>query len=343
MRRFRDRDYIKTFDELYFTVLGNTHPKDKVIAYLKYAPSKKGIWGKYPHLYDRPIKEYTIHNIKKMMNFLKKNYPHYIHKIFNIDFSAVPCESIMTHYKPEEKLQQLIKLNVKDELQKKVVELALTLSKESKVEIKDFGVTGSILIDLHKLNFSDIDLTVYGKENSLAVKKALKNIYSKEGEIQKFSIKDFEEWYKIKGRLYPLTLKEALTLFEKAWNKGKFKETPFSIHPIKIESEIKEDYYKRQYFPISLVAGKAKIIDASESIFMPGKYKVECKLKREVKVNEIVTFEGFYAGVAEEGEEILFKGKLEKVEDKNKNESYFRIVVGSLEAKGEDYIKIVKD
>lgn len=340
MRGFRDRDYIKTFDELYFTVLGNAHPKDKIIAYLKYAPSKKGLWGKPPNLYERPIKEYTIRNVKKMMNFLKKNYPHYIHRIFNdIEFSAVPYENVAIHYKPEEKLQQLIKLNFKDELQKKTVELALMLSNESKVKIENFGVTGSILIDLHKLNFSDIDLTIYGKENSLAVKKALMNLYSKEGEIQKFSIKDFKEWYKMKGHLYPLTFKEALILFEKAWNKGKFKNTPFSIHPIKIEN--KEDYCEKQYSSLSLIACKAKVIDASESIFMPGKYKVECKLKG-IEISEIVTFEGFYAGIAEEGEEILVKGKLEKIEDKNRNESYFRIVVGSLEANGEDYIKVIK-
>ncbi|MEM3607035.1 MAG: hypothetical protein QXE30_05265 [Candidatus Bathyarchaeia archaeon] len=341
MREFRDRDYIRTFDELYFTVLGDVHPKDKVIAYLKYAPSRKGLWGKPPNLYNRPIKEYTIHNVKKMMNFLKKNYPHYIYKIFNnLEFSAVPYENVMIHYKPEEKLQQLIKLNVKDELQEKAVELALILSKESKVKIENFGVTGSILIDLHKLNFSDIDLTVYGRENSLAVKKTLKNLYSTESEVQKFSLKDFKEWYKLKGHLYPLTVKEALTLFEKAWNKGKFKNVPFSIHPVKIESEKDYNYYEKQYSPVSIVTCKAKVIDDSESFFMPGKYKVKCKLK-SIEVSEIITFEGFYAGIAEEGEEILVKGKLEKVEDKNRGEIYFRIVVGSLEAKGKDYIKII--
>jgi predicted nucleotidyltransferase len=79
---------------------------------------------------------------------------------------------------------------------------------------------------------------------------------------------------------------------------------------------------------------------------MPGKYKVDFKLKHnneEIKVEEIVTFEGFYAGIAEAGEEVLIKGKLERVENKNRNKIYFRIVIGSFEAKGKDYIKIFKD
>lgn len=345
MRGFRDRDYIKTLEGLYFTVLGNTHPKDKVIAYLKYAPSDKGVWKKDSYLYDRPIKDYTVHNVNKMMNFLKEYYPQYIHEVFNMKFSAVPYENIAVHYKPEERLQQLIKLSVKDELQRKAVELTSILSKESEVSIENFGVTGSILIDLHNLKFSDIDLIVYGKENSLAVKESLKNIFSKnEGEIKKFSINDFKEWYKAKGNLYPLTFNEALTLFERAWNKGKFHETPFSIHPVKTESEIEEEFNEERYYSLGLITVKTKIIDANESFFMPGKYKVDFKLNymgEEIKVNEIVTFEGFYTGVAEAGEEVLIKGKLEKIESKNK--VYFRIVVGSFEAKGEDYIKIVRD
>lgn len=347
LRGFRDRDYVKTLEGLYFTVLGNVHPKDKVIAYLKYAPSNKGMWGKAPHLYDRPIKDYTVHNVNKMMSFLSNHYPQYIDEVFNIKFSAVPCKNIAVHYKPEEKLQELINLKVKDELQRKTVKLASILSKESGVSIENFGVTGSILINLHNLKFSDIDLTVYGKENSLAIKESLKNIFLKnKGEIKKFSIKDFKEWYKGKGSLYPLTFKEALTIFERAWNKGKFHETPFSIHPVKIENEVKEEFGEEKYFSLGLVTVKTKIIDANESFFMPGKYKVDFKLKHnneEIKVEEIVTFEGFYAGIAEAGEEVLIKGKLERVENKNRNKIYFRIVIGSFEAKGKDYIKIFKD
>lgn len=342
MRNFRDKDYLETIEGLYFTVLGNLHPPGRVVAYLKYAPSPRGSWGRPPRLFERPIREYTVRNVKSMLKFLRERYPVYLYKIeaFNVEFSAVPTPRIKAHYRPEDKLLGLLASRERDELQEKAVKLASLLSKESGVDIKSFGVTGSILIGLHNLKFSDVDLVVYGRAEGFAVKEALRALLARGGEVKRFPRGYVERWHRSRRRLYPLTLKETLRLFERVWNRGEFSGTPFSIHPVKVEEE---RYGEEFYSPIGMVEAEGEVVDSSDSIFMPAKYKVSfppVEFKgEEYEVEEVVSYEGLYSGVAEPGERISVRGKLEEVRSVKESRTYFRVVVGSPEAGGNDYVK----
>lgn len=342
MRGFRDRDYLETVEGLYFTVLGNLHPPGRAIAYLKYAPSPGGRWGRPPRLFDRPIKEYTVHNVKSMLEFLRKRYPIYLYRIesFNVEFSAVPIGRVKAHYKPEDKLLELLASKERDGLQEKAVKLATLLSKESGVDLKSFGVTGSILIGLHNLKFSDVDLVVYGREEGLAVKEALRALLAEGRKVRRFPKGYVERWHGSRRRLYPLTLKETLRLFERVWNRGEFLGTPFSIHPVKVEAE---RYGEEVYSPVGIIEAEGEVVDSKESIFMPAKYKVSfppIEFRGEkYEVEEVVSYEGLYSGLVEPGERVSVRGKLEEVRNVKESRSYFRVVVGSPEAGGNDYIK----
>ena len=107
--------------------------------------------------------------------------------------------------------------------------------------------------------------------------------------------------------------------------------------------EIREKYGEKIVHQKDLVDVDVKILDAEESIFMPSTYKVEetiCRSpKIKVDIDELVSYEGLYCGIFSEGEWVSVRGVLEEVEDKRKGKSYFRVVVGSLKAKGKDYIK----
>ncbi|MCS7385528.1 MAG: hypothetical protein NDF55_02140 [archaeon GB-1867-005] len=41
MRKIRDRDFIESKKGMLFCVVGNVHPKDRAISYLKYIPWKE--------------------------------------------------------------------------------------------------------------------------------------------------------------------------------------------------------------------------------------------------------------------------------------------------------------
>jgi predicted nucleotidyltransferase len=88
---------------------------------------------------------------------------------------------------------------------------------------------------------------------------------------------------------------------------------------------------------------EARVSDDSEADFMPSIYKVEDVRIIEGQpvedIIEVASYEGFYGGIVYKGERIAVYGKLEKVIDKRSNEEYHRVLVGSKEALGKDYIK----
>ena len=56
---------------------------------------------------------------------------------------------------------------------------------------------------------------------------------------------------------------------------------------------------------------------------------------------EVVSYESLYDSLAENGEEIIARGKLELVKDNRNGEEYYRVLIGSPEGKGKEFIKPV--
>jgi len=347
IRRFRDRDFIQTKEGFFFCVTGPFHPSDRVISYLKYVPAKLGVWGRGKKRFKRVMRTYTIPSLLETFSILRRNHPHYLFcsPFYNIKMTAVPHTYIAKHFKPEEKLAQLLSAKRLDSLQKKLVRFTSFLAKTSKTPLNVFGVTGSILLNIHRPEFSDLDITVYGLKNSLAVKNALTAEYSLSNPaVQHFREDLLNAWCKAKTRNYPLTLNEALEIYERKWNVGLFENTRFSIHPVKLEHELAEEYGDKIYYPIGNVNVRAVVFENTEGMFLPAIYHV-----RDVNVvegppvadiEEVVSYESLYDNLAEVGEDINVRGKLERVLETKTGREYHRVLVGSPEGKGMEYIKL---
>jgi predicted nucleotidyltransferase len=65
-------------------------------------------------------------------------------------------------------------------------------------------------------------------------------------------------------------------------------------------------------------------------------------LRRLGRSSLVVSYEGLYIDIANEGEEIVARGKVEKVYDTKSSETYYQLTVGSFEAQGKDFIKPVE-
>jgi predicted nucleotidyltransferase len=59
------------------------------------------------------------------------------------------------------------------------------------------------------------------------------------------------------------------------------------------------------------------------------------------EIRKIIAYEGLYGGVFKTDDQIIAKGRLEKVLDRKAGEVYHQVLVGSLEGKGMDYLKII--
>jgi predicted nucleotidyltransferase len=348
MRRFRDRDFVQTPEGFYFCVIGSVHPLDWVISYIKYVPSESGVWGDQKQKFQRILQKYTIPDLLKTFHFIEKNYPQYLFhsEENNITITAVPYDFINTHFMPEKKLEKLRQTKQLDSLQQKLLRFTDHLAQISGLSVDSFGVTGSLLLGIHQPSFSDIDLTVYGVENSWVLRNTLNEHRGSETGLNYLEGKALEDWCTKKTQQYPLSAQDALKLYHRKWNLGFFEGRYVSIHPVKMESEVTEKYGEKTYAPRGQVTIQAIVSDNVDSLFLPATYKIEdvkfLSGPEVSKLTEVVTYEGLYDSLAENGETIQVKGKLEKVTDKTKNQQHYRVVVGSAEGKGTEYIKNVE-
>lgn len=256
--------------------------------------------------------------------------------------TAVPNDYIAQHYKPEEKLAQILQAKHKDALQEKLAAFVKLLSEKSGVKSGFFGVTGSILLDIHNPKFSDIDLTIYGLKNSLALKEALVRIYADpHSSVKRFEDRMLDEWCRKKTEHFPLSLEDAKRIYEHKWNIGLFDGTLFSIHPAKLEEELIEKYGDKSFLSEGQVTVRVVVADDSESLFLPCVYRVRDVEVLEgkpdsVDIKEIVSYESLYDSLAQKGEEFIVKGKLERVFDNRNGRTYYRLLVGSLEERAKN-------
>jgi predicted nucleotidyltransferase len=346
MRGFRDRDFLQTSEGFFFCVVGPLHPPERVISYIKYVPSESGIWGKDEKRFSRILQKYTIPNLLETFNYLEANYPHYLFHspVDNVTITAVPHRNIKEHFKPEEKLAELRQVSQPDSLQQKLVRFTRFLEETSGVPGESFGVTGSLLLDIHQPKFSDLDVTVYGVKDSWLLHEALSENRYSGMPMKRLEGKALREWCIRKAEQYPLSPAEASKIYERKWNLGVFEDKWVSIHPVKLESEVTGEYGESTYHPCGQVTIRAVVRDNTGSIFLPSVYKLEevevLEGSQLGEVTEVVSYESLYGSLAENGETIQVKGKLERVTEKGASREHYRVLVGSPEGKGREYIKL---
>jgi hypothetical protein len=341
MHKARDKDFVKTKEGFLFCVINYYHPKDRIIAYRKYIPNKDGLWvSKSKVRYSRSMQTYSIEDLEKNIEELRieKRYV-FKSRVLGIEISAVPWKFVKRHYKTDEGLRRILKLSKLDPLQETLLELIDELS--NYISKSNFGITGSILLDIHNPKFSDIDLIIYGKKESLSLKEAfLSKVSSKVLPLPKDIML---KWAKEKITIFPLSLDEVLKIYKRKWNYGYFKGKVFSVHPVRKWNEINERYGDFWYRGLGLARIRFNVEDTNEALFLPHKYKAKnVRFLEGVEVNnlkEVVSNEGFFGNMLKEGELAEAFGKVELVIDKKSKSSYHRLLVGTFEAKRKEYIK----
>jgi predicted nucleotidyltransferase len=342
-RAFRDRDFLSSRESFVFCVIGPYHPSDRVISYLKYLPDSAGVWKNERERFKRVLRAYTVPNLLETFKILENIAPHYLFfsQFYSIQMTAVQLGQIARHYRPETRLAELFRESRLDPLQRRAVRLVTLLSELSGVETRNLGLTGSLLLGIHSPSFSDIDIVVYGVENSYSVKNALTEAFSKSDlGVRRFGKERRTEWCARKLLNHPLVPLDAERIYQRKWNVGEFEGTMFSVHPVKLEGELTEKYGDKTYTPVGTVEVTAVVSDSRDSLFLPAVYRVsKVEGVSEMDIEEVVSYEGLYDSLAVDGETIKVRGKLEHVADNRTGRSYHRLLVGSPEGKGGEYIK----
>ncbi len=343
-----DRDFIQTIENFFFCIIGYEHPPERILGYLKYIPADFGKWKLGNQNLKRVIPYYSAESVINTFQFLKEKYPQYLFydNYSEMTFSAVPITYIKKYYSSQKKLEEIFELKELDLLQKKLKSFILRLSNETNVPINAFGVTGSILLNIHNPKFSDLDITVHGYDNAIQIKRALQDIFKcGDAEITPLSDIEADRWKKDKVKRFRLKHSEIELLFRRKWNMGIFQKTRFSVHPIRNRDEIYEHYGDKSYKSIGQIEIYAKIMDNSQAMFLPSKYQISnvriIKGKKVENIIEIISYEGLFDAVAEKNEIIKAKGQLELVTDNRTQKKYYRIVIGSRKGKSKEFLSLL--
>lgn len=329
-----DGDTFVTEDGFIMNTFGYEHPDDRVFAFLKYIPAKYKELFKVEmlertwkfgecHLF-RAEKLYTAKNYQTFIEAFRENFPDYIYfcPFRNKELITAPFETIEQVFVPKDRLVWLQNLEKRDSLQQKALDLINLISEESQVGLNDFGVHGSIALQMHAPE-SDIDFVIYGTEPFRRVEEAIARLVNY-GKLT----------YIVGNRI------EAARKFQ-----GRYKGKIFMYNATKKPEEVKERYGQFQYIPLDSIRFLATVCNDTETMYRPAVYKIsnyrpledESELDLDQIPVQVVSNIGLYRNVAHSGTDIKVSGKLERVESTDSGAVFYQVVVGTATSE-EEYI-----
>jgi len=309
-----------------FNVFGFEHPSDRVFAFLKYIPSKFKTFFKIDFLEKtwkyrrmrlfRAEKLYTAQNYQVFLETFHLNFPNYVYfdPFREKEVISAPLDSIKKVYVPKEHLRFLTNIKSKDSLQKMTLDFINLLSSESGIILEDFGVHGSVALNMHTTS-SDIDIVVYGSQNFRNLEKTVEKLVEK-GTLS----------YVFNNRL------DAARRF-----KGQYMNKIFMYNAVRKPEEVSSKYGQFKYTPIIPVKFYCTIRDDSEAMFRPAIYKIEnykpanpaSALPKDKIPELVVSMIGCYRNVARQGNRVRVSGMLERVENLEKGSVLYQVVIGT--------------
>jgi len=272
----------------------------------------------------RAEKLYTAKNYKLFIATFRKKFPDYVYYCYlrNKELITAPLRSIEHVYVPKDRLNALTKLKNPDSLQKTALGLISLVSKESDVGLEDFGIHGSIALNMHAPE-SDIDFVVYGSQNFRKVEAAIAQLVNA-GKLS----------YIFSNRL------DATRKFQ-----GRYKGKIFMYNATRKPEEVKTKYGMFRFSSIDPVRFQCTVSDDTETMFRPATYKITnykpLDHASEFPLDKIpdraISNIGCYRNAARKGSEIKVAGQLERVEEIKTGDVFYQVVVGTATSE-EEYI-----
>jgi len=293
--------YLETHEGLLFAVKGLHHPRDGVIAYLRYIPDDHGDRIRGGKRYRR------VYDLDETTEYLEEHHPQYLRwmKEKGIRVQFVPHSQIRRIYDPRERLREVVK-HPEERIESLVKQFAEALRDEG-IPLRDIGLTGSLLIGL-RIAESDIDLVIYGRQSGLKAYGALRRLRER-------------------GLLSELPPDEALKVAEMRWGgtgldlhrlaelerakllHGLIGGVPYYVRLVPNPHEFEAPDPSR---PIGEATIRGVVVDDALSIYTPCRYGVKAEVEGE-RVEELVSYRGRFTEQVWRGEQFEARGILEEV------------------------------
>ncbi len=314
-------DYIETVDGLLFSVKGLNHPRDLVIAYLRYIPDNDGDRMRFGRRYRR------VYDLDETDELLLRRFPQYMNSIEEkgLTLQSVPRGHISRVYSPSERLRALMD-KPGSELEEVIADFVATLSSESGVPINGFGVSGSVLIGLAGPT-SDIDIVVYGLDDGRKVYDALRRLRESNGWVRPYDSETVRGVVKSRWDDTGLDLEKFSHSEVSKLLHGLVCGRDYFIRLVMRRREFEEERASR---PLGRAVLRAEIADAGRSIFTPCVYQVRrCTYKSHAPgpaVTQLISYRGKFTEQARDGDTVEARGTVEEVLYRDR--AVYRLMMG---------------
>lgn len=332
----RDHDYLETSDSWLFCVVGDVHPPDGYFAYLKYMPGN-GPWRRREQSFSRSISTYSMRELRDSLMLLRRLKPGFVRRdpYIGAEMSLVPSKEVARHYSCADAIRRLEE-GCGDGLEGLALRFIEEIEGHSGVGREDMGLTGSLLLRIHHER-SDIDLVVYGVREFWKVIEAL-------AELGYSGMRgDAKALERLSAR-YPIGRRDVERLLERVKHKGRYREVEFSVHGVRKLEEVEERYGERIYRKVGLARAVLEVEDSRESGFTPALYRVNGWADaggRRYEVALLTCYDLTFSALFQPGDTVEAYGKLELVKDLRRGEEFYSLLIGSMDAAGREYIKLL--
>jgi len=339
IRKPKDKDIIETAEGLLFSVVGYLHPPDSYTAYLKYRPDNDGQWERYGVRYRRMLGVYSVEEMVDSTKWLRQKYPEYVShcRVRNIDLPLIPRSRVIRYYLPELRLFELLS-GPRDALEKKTKQLVTNLAEVSGIPTSLFGISGSILTEMHNPSLSDINLLIFGAKNAWRLHNSVEDLFRAKI-LKPYTKREIAEWQTRQTKTLGIPEIYSKNLAWSRWRRGRINGTPYSLNPVRTDSEITEEYESLIYNTLGIVEFTAKVVNDLDSLFLPARYNVDDVIIHEgpsnlSSITEVVSFEGVFAGAVRKGDRIRVRGTAEAVHNTKEKKISYQVVIGSATSQG---------
>jgi len=325
--RLRDRDAIITREGLIFRVFGYSHPSNAYICDAEYAPAEifksdnpKAFRNKGQQIFYKFYED-------EGWRFIQKSFPQYMifHEMLRKKVVGVDYNHIAKMRRPSKELKRLIETDPEDELVaalQNVLELAM---QGSGLLAKDFGVFGSMFHGFHHPEFSDIDLIIYGRENTVKLCETLQELYSDDSSLLKNEFETDESIRRKRWRFQNFSPKEFVwhqrrkMIYAVLTNKRRGRVIKTEFEPVKGWEEISNAYDSgARILQKGWIRMSARVVEDQDAPFIPSVYEVEplkvlSGTENGIDATRIVSYMEEFRMQARKDETVYVEGNLEEV------------------------------
>ena len=339
----RDRDVFQDRDNRIFVTLGYIQPPDRIISILKYVVSSKGRWKSEGIGYDRVFWGGVDSTVAGEQH-LPSDYL-YEDSHFGVPLIAPPKEVILSYYHPEARLREILENGPKDVLEERAACLAELLHDHVGISFDSIGVAGSILWKGHNPEFSDINMNLYGRENTRRWNEVPAENLARE---RKISFRGPNDWTNAMSRVHtrvPSLLPADLEVMFSRRRAICVEGQCIGITPVLHPDEVPITHGSEMYITVDKrpIKINATISGSDWSYYNPAIYglnPVTIDSSKEIVVERVLVYDGAFGGLFKNEDSVEVSGTLQEIIRNNEPVGH-QLMIGTKAGSGQEYIRLL--